>query len=268
MNVLEIKEQARLHYLSCSTFYNEALMTGELSAVHQYRVSFKRFFALTAFVVEHMDAEASGSLKRLVETVKPVYKRGGKLRDLHVMISFPALHGLIMPPLLYGHLYNKFQKQLLCFMHDNHQPGLPDEASFLAAFNIGIDNSYAGGSDRLTGFTQSNFRRVKVLLENLPGKEWHRARRLIKQNYLLMLMSSSYNSGGFPDEELEWSRNMEQELGIWHDMLNLQRVISNIEPGDLEGTLTRFTRKLEVKKAAKEEEIRKGMDNLKTAHKI
>ncbi len=268
MNVREIKEQAQLHYLACDAFYKEALMSGEVSAVHQCRVSFKRFFALKAFVCEYMDSGSTGELNRLVESVKPVYKRVGKLRDLQVLISFPAVQGLIMPPVFYRHLYDKFQKQLLRFIHDENRLKLPAEASFSGMFNRVINTNYAGGDDALSRFTQTNFRSAAALLENLPGKEWHRARCLIKQNYLLMQMAVSYNSGGFSEEVLQWSRNMEQELGLWHDMLNLQQMMPEIDPGDSEEILIQFTRKVEEKKEVKEEEIRKELDNLKTAHKI
>jgi CHAD domain-containing protein len=256
MNASEIKEQASFHFQSFGDFYREALSQGGPEAVHQYRVSLKRFFALKAFVSVNLRDDSVGQLDELVQSLRPVYKLGGKLRDLQVLMSLPASLDLIMPPSLYAFLYQKYQKRLVKFTQLAQETGQPGQATFLMVFDDLMDRFYTGGEKELCALAAQNFRKAEGLLRNRPGKEWHEARRLIKQNYLLMQMAVSYQPDRFPEVAIQGSRQLEQSLGLWHDTHNLQRATDKIVLFGEDEPLLLFGQQLDEKKATKEEEIR------------
>jgi hypothetical protein len=119
-----------------------------------------------------------------------------------------------------------------------------------------MDRFYTGGIKELCTLATQNNQTANVLLKNRPGKEWHEARRLIKQNYLLMQMAVSYQPDRFPEVAIQGSRQLEQSLGLWHDTHNLQRATDKIVLFGEDEPLLLFGQQLDEKKATKEEEIR------------
>lgn len=257
----EIREQGNMHYQSFFQLYTEAMKEGSAGFVHQYRVSLKRFYALSRFLAVGIDESGKSRLMDMLSIIRPAYKRGGKLRDLQVMMSMCASFDVMMPPPMYSFLYKLYLKRVDKFLNEGGDIRLLSPEEFEPLFNS-VAEYLAADIVSLQGFVNQNRDEAAKLMENAPGKSWHEARRLIKQNYLLMQMFSAYDVNRFSPAFMEQSSLMEQSLGTWHDMLNLlSRVSRFLLSHEMESVVV-FRHHLSSKMAIKEEEIREMVSQI------
>jgi CHAD domain-containing protein len=205
--------------------YQEAVTTGEKEAIHQLRVSLKRFYALKKFFLHEMSPLGQAQIKNYLEPLRLVYKTAGKVRDVQV-ITDVAINSSPMkaPEELLEQLHLLLNQRLGKLKAMSKTVELPSGKEFAHQFKKHIKHFYENYDGKLDHFMEEKHKVARFYISSTePGELWHDARTLIKQNYLLMQLASTIEPNQFTAESMLYYRNLEQTLGAWHDWVVLKK---------------------------------------------
>ncbi len=205
--------------------YLDALVKGEQETIHQFRVALKRFYALKKYLLYYMNPEGQAQLLNLIEPLRLVYKSGGKVRDIQVIVDV-ALNSSPhkAPDAFIDYLKIVSRQRLDNFIAVSQIVDLPSHQEFALHFKKVIKAYYKSQQPKLEDFLIENMRIARFYITSSePGELWHNARTLIKQNYLLMQLAITFEPDRFSNVEIQYYREMEQILGEWHDWVVLKK---------------------------------------------
>lgn len=211
-------EMFNIHYL-------EAIASGEQEAIHQLRVTLKRFYALKKYLLHCMNPEGQAHLMNFIEPIRLVYKSGGKVRDMQVMVDVALNSSPLKAPAVFINFLKLLSRQRLeNFVAVTQIINLPSQQEFALHFKEVINAYYKSQHSKLEDFLIENLRVASFYINSSePGELWHNARTLIKQNYLLMQLAITFEPNRFSDTDIQYCREMEQILGEWHDWVVLKK---------------------------------------------
>lgn len=211
--------------------YIEASGSGDKEAIHQFRVSLKRFYALKRYLLNDMKPLGQVQITNYLEPLRMVYKAGGKIRDLQVIIDVADNSSpMPAPPDFTALLQTMGQLRFEKFMALSQTIRLPSKEEFGLNFRKFVDEYYKNYRGKLESFIDDNLKVASYYISSTdPGELWHDARTLIKQNYLLMQLAIVSDSNRFGADDIIYYRNMEQILGQWHDCVVLKKYALRFE---------------------------------------
>jgi len=206
------------HYL------NLCIECAEAEAVHQLRVSIKKFRTVNK-VLEHLIPESSDENARQLAMLRKLFKLAGKLRDAQVQLKI--LHE-------YKKDLNIDTKLLENLLAGTERNTLKKFLSGYSNFSVALnDKPYQKlGSRILSGSPDGSFRnravellkkridKTRIALEHADSEEGlHRVRILLKQiRYIHGILS---RQDSYPEDystSMAELRNAEILLGRWHDL--------------------------------------------------
>ena len=195
-------------------------------AIHDFRVSLKKLRAVMAFIKKYsLYKQEFGSF---LKGLKPVFKSGGRLRDLqvnHQLIrdyekksgnNFVSFRAFISREILlveddFKHiskeaiqLFNELERSVLL----NGDKAKEDEIQ--NASKIFLGKSFKKAS--------------KILLSDIPEKDrFHRIRKILKKARFVFEMNIDQEWNVVESHEHLYSlKNLESILGTWHDSISFQ----------------------------------------------
>ncbi len=205
--------------------FSDASSKGNKDAIHQLRVSLKKFYALKKFVLNGMSPIGQAQLINYLEPIHLIYKSGGKIRDIQVITDIATNFSTReAPPVFINKLQERYKYRFEKFKALTQTIELPTLAQFEDEYKSLITRYYTTSEKLFDGFLNDNMKNAReFIISSEPGELWHDARTLIKQNYLLMLLAQSFEPGQVDITEIQNLRNIEQMLGQWHDLVVLKK---------------------------------------------
>ncbi len=207
--------------------FNLSLESDEAEYIHQFRVAVKKLNALKLILFNGMDGGADSGLWAFIQ---PVYKTGGKVRNLQVILDLLASFVVEPPAEFKLYLYDRLQEKRLG--HDSMAATveLLTEQQFFNELKELVDISCIGDGQGLESTIRSQGARAGQLVRNNPaGEAWHEARRYFKESAHLILLAESVGEQLAHAEDFFRYREMEQLLGRWHDFFMLNKLVARYE---------------------------------------
>jgi CHAD domain-containing protein len=209
--------------------YHKASLKGEALYIHQFRVAVKRMLGLKGFLIYASDPDGGLILDNMINPIRPVYKSGGKVRNLQVVtdVSVSSFSQRI-PKGFMNYLKEVLHQKTTGFLTLSASYPMPDIKKFNRSARFFLDQYYS----EIEVHFHLNANRVyalQLLQGNAPGDEWHDARAHIKRNYLLLQMAEPLNAAEYNEDQMLLYRRMEQILGHWHDLVMLEKIAQKYE---------------------------------------
>jgi CHAD domain-containing protein len=210
---------------------NLSLIDADIDAVHDMRVAIKKLRA-ASLLLDRLDKK--GAIQNELKQIKPLYRLSGKLRDLQLkqkLISknFRSLKHQPVHDFIYR-MTNHHKQEFLEYTKSTH-----DE----------YFNNFAEITENLLQCTESEFNHIiqnrisshihasRLYVANAVCiRDYHLARRYIKQIYHIMMMSGIVS---WSDLQARFTRRNLKELeecfGNWHDHIQLKLWLESLKGG-------------------------------------
>jgi CHAD domain-containing protein len=192
-----------------------SLLSDEAECIHQFRVSVKKLNALKLLV----DGPSIDAF------IQPVYKSGGKVRNLQVVLDLLTTFVAGVPEGFKQYLYNRLQEKRI--KHDNIAVSIEllSEKQFFRMFKEYVEMHYKGNGGQLeTVIRRLGRSAFELIQKNKAGEAWHEARHHFKGCSHLIQMASSVDEPLVFADGFNRYRDMEQRLGRWHDLFMLDKL--------------------------------------------
>ena len=194
-------------------------------AIHDFRVSLKKLKAVMGFIHKYdLSKQDSG---KLLKILKPVFRSGGRLRDLQVnhqlvrdyekkqgdnLVGFRAF--ISREILLVEEEFKNISKDTIQLLEEL-------DRSFLLKGLREKEDKIQNASKIYLGKT---FRKAaKILLSNIPEKDkYHRIRKVLKKARFVFEMNMEERNAMDHHAHLHALKRLESILGTWHDSISLQ----------------------------------------------
>lgn len=208
--------------------YSLSLVSDEAEYIHHYRVAVKKLNAIKRVVTLGLKEQDQDLLDGgLWSFIQPVYKTGGKVRNLQVILDLLATFVAEPPSDFKQFLYDRLREKRLS--HDNIATIIKplSEKAFFNVFNVLVEMSFNSGFIDLSTVVKGLGERATLLIENNPaGEAWHEARRYFKESAHLIQLAESVGEQLVGADNFFRYREMEQLLGSWHDFFMLNRLVA------------------------------------------
>jgi CHAD domain-containing protein len=192
--------------------------TGDPEAIHQFRVNVKSFIGLMAFLNEFK----SDALwpKEIVARLKPYYKLSGKIRNINVVQELLNVNFEQVSNDFYTYLDGQLCRRRNEFELLTSAIDIPEPETIKKEVSQLMDASFFSKEILQRHLSDNKDRALCLISKNGPSEAWHAARTFLKRNFLLskLLLSASMN-----DATQSEGRKLEQELGVWHDIVVLTK---------------------------------------------
>jgi CHAD domain-containing protein len=207
-----------------------SLVSDEAEYIHQFRVAVKKLNALQVVLLKGMSEQMTIGADGLWAFIQPVYKTGGKVRNLQVVLDLLATFVVEPPTDFRLYLYDRLQEKRLG--HDSMAAAIEllTEKELFNKLKIIVEQAYDGDAvDLEASIKHHGERACELIRHNSAGEAWHEARRYYKESAHLILLAESV---GEQLADLNGSyryREMEQLLGKWHDLFMLNKLVGKYE---------------------------------------
>ncbi|GAO27963.1 CHAD domain-containing protein [Geofilum rubicundum] len=210
----QILQVAKEQYQLFLEHFKWSLVSDEAEYIHQFRVSVKKLSALKLLVSDPL----------IWDFIQPVYKTGGKVRNVQVILDLLSTFTTPAPEGFKQYLYDRLQEKR--FKHDQLAGTIKllSDKQFFAAFKAFLEEHYDGDGKHLETVILWHGRRAcEWIRKNKAGEAWHEARRYFKACAHLIQMADAVGEPLTLDEGFFRYREMEQLLGLWHDLFVLNK---------------------------------------------
>lgn len=211
--------------------FSWSLVSDEAEYIHQFRVAVKKLNAIQLLLMNGMDEQRGDRVEgRLWDFIQPVYKTGGKVRNLQVILDLLATFSAEPPGDFKLYLYDRLQEKRLD--HDNKAAlvELLTEKQFFNELKGFIEQFYNGEASEIDWLIRLQGERARDLIRNnAAGERWHEARRYFKQSAHLTQLAASVDEQSVAADGFSAYREMEQLLGKWHDFFMLNKLVGKYE---------------------------------------
>ncbi len=211
--------------------FNASLVSDEAEYIHQFRVAVKKLNALKLILFKGMGDQMAGDADgRLWAFIQPVYKTGGKVRNLQVILDLLATFVVAPPTDFKRFLYDRLQEKRLA--HDSMAAAvkLLTGQQFFHALKDFVEKFYDEGEQGLETTIKWQIERACQLIHNNPaGEAWHEARKYFKESAHLIQLAESVDEPLADANGYFRYREMEQLLGRWHDFFMLNKLLAKYE---------------------------------------
>ena len=208
--------------------FNLSLVSDEAEYIHQFRVAVKKLNAIQLVLFKGMSEQMDGiSDNGLWSFIQPVYKTGGKLRNLQVILDLLASFVIEPPGDFKLFLYDRLQEKRFRYDSMVVTAELMTEKQFFNGLKTLVEQSYNGNALGLETSIRSQGERACGLVRNNPaGEAWHEARRYFKESAHLIQLAESVGEQLADADGFYRYREMEQLLGKWHDFFMLNKLVA------------------------------------------
>jgi CHAD domain-containing protein len=211
--------------------FNWSLVSDEAEYIHQFRVAVKKLNAIKGLVLKgraEQDIGFSGG--RLWSFIQPVYKTGGKVRNLQVILDVLSSFVAEPPSDFKRFLYDRLREKRLA--HDGIATTIEllSEKAFFNELKELVEKIYHGDVQEFEATIQWQGQRAAHLIQSKPsGESWHEARRYFKESAHLIQLAESAGEPLVAGDDFFRYREMEQLLGSWHDFFMLNKLVAKYE---------------------------------------
>lgn len=193
-----------------------SLVSDEAEYIHQFRVAVKKLNALKLVLSD----------LPLWDFIQPVYRTGGKVRNLQVVLELLTTFVGAVPEDFKQYLYDRLQEKRLNHDRIASTIELLSEKQFFKALNELVEVPPVGDVNALElTIGLHGGRACELIRKNSAGEAWHEARRYFKECAHLIQMAESVGEQFRSAEGFYRYREMEQLLGLWHDLFMLNKLI-------------------------------------------
>ena len=205
---------------------NKAWSSFDELAIHDFRVSLKKLKAVLGFIQKYdLFKQGSGNLLKIL---KPVFKSGGRLRDLQVNHQLVRDYEKKQGDNLVG--FRAFISTEILLVEEDFKNISKDAIQLLEE----LDRSFLlkglrEKEDKIQNaskiFLEKTFRKAaKILLSNITEKDkYHRIRKVLKKARFVFEMNMEQERNTMDHHaHLHALKRLESILGTWHDSISLQ----------------------------------------------
>jgi CHAD domain-containing protein len=212
--------------------YELALLDADIEAVHDMRVAVKKLRAACLLLG---DLDKSGTMELELKEIKPLYRASGKLRDLQLKKELlarnfrssrhQAIHDFIF------RMANHHKQEFL-------ELALSKRGAYFKKFAAVSENvlnkcSESEFNHLIQNKISSHVHTARMYVANAVCiRDYHLARRYIKQVFHLMMMSGIVS---WSDLQARFTRrnlkSLEESIGNWHDHVQLKLWMESLRGG-------------------------------------